>query len=199
MDLDTLDIRILKALQQDARLSFRELSRQTRASVPTVSAHVRRLERLGVLRGYRADVDPLQLGETSVFLVVEAPAGQTGRVASAIARLPEVRRSVETREGRIVAEAILPRETEVARFLGRVGKLRGVVAYEHHVASGRVKDEPRAHVAHGLQVLVTCFECGKTIEGAPVMRRLDRREHYFCCRTCEALFVDRYRRLKAAT
>jgi len=199
VDLDTLDIRILKALQQDARLSFRELSRQTRASVPTVSTHVRRLERLGVLRGYRADVDPLQLGETSVFLVVEAPAGQTGRVASAIARLQEVRRSVETREGRIVAEAILPRETEVAQFLRRVGKLRGVLAYEHHVASGRVKDEPRAHVAHGLQVLVACFECGKTIEGAPVMRRLDRREHYFCCRTCEALFVDRYRRLKAAT
>ena len=199
MDLDTLDIRILKALQQDARLSFRELSRQTRASVPTVSTHVRRLERLGVLRGYRADVDPLQLGETSVFLVVEAPAGQTGRVASAIARLQEVRRSVETREGRIVAEAILPRETEVAQFLRRVGKLRGVLAYEHHVASGRVKDEPRAHVAHGLQVLVACFECGKTIEGAHVMRRLDRREHYFCCRTCEALFVDRYRRLKAAT
>jgi len=199
VDLDTLDIRILKALQQDARLSFRELSRQTRASVPTVSTHVRRLERLGVLRGYRADVDPLQLGETSVFLVVEATAGQTGRVASAIARLQEVRRSVETREGRIVAEAILPRETEVAQFLRRVGKLRGVLAYEHHVASGRVKDEPRAHVAQGLQVLVACFECGKTIEGAPVMRRLDRREHYFCCRTCEALFVDRYRRLKAAT
>ena len=198
VDLDPLDIRILKALQDDARLSFRELSRQTRASVPTVSAHVNRLERLGVLRGYRADVDPLQLGETSVFLVVEAAAGQSGKVAFAIAKLPEVRRTVETREGRIVAEAILPRENEVARFLRKVGKLRGVVAYEHHVASGRVKDEPRAHVAHGVQVLVACFECGKTIEGAPVIRRLDRREHYFCCRTCEAQFVDRYRRLKAA-
>jgi len=198
VDLDPLDIRILKALQQDARLSFRELSRQTRASVPTVSAHVHRLERLGVLGGYRADVDPLQLGATSVFLVVEAAAGQTGKVASAIARLPEVRRTVETREGRIVAEAILLRENEAARFLRRVRKLRGVVAYEHHLASRRVKDEPRAHVAHGVQVLVACFECGKTIEGAPVIRRLDRREHYFCCRTCEAQFVDRYRRLKAA-
>src|SRR3989449_6884569 len=78
VDLNPLDIRILKALQDDARLSFRELSRQTRASVPTVSAHVRRLERLGVLRGDRADVDPLQLGETAVFLIVEPAAGQTG-------------------------------------------------------------------------------------------------------------------------
>src|SRR2546426_11991507 len=98
----------------------------------------------------------------------------------------------------MVEEAILPGESEAAWFLRRVGKLRGVVATEHYVASGRVKDEPRAHVAHGVQVLVACYECGKTIEGAPVVRRLDRREHYFCCRTCEAQFVDRYRRLKAA-
>src|SRR5881296_2376831 len=131
VDLDPLDIRILKALQDDARLSFRELGRQTRASVPTVSAHVHRLERLGVLRGYRAVVDPLQLGETSVFLVVEAAAGQMGKVAFAIAKLPEVRRSVETRDGRIVAEAILLRENRTARFIRKVGKLRGVVAYEH--------------------------------------------------------------------
>jgi len=199
VDLDPLDIRILKALQGDARLSFREIGRQTRASVPTVSAHVRRLEALGVVRGYRADVDPLQLGETSVFLVVEAALGQTQRVASAIARLPEIRRTVETRQGRIVAEAILPRESQAARFLRKLGNLRGVIAYEHHVASRRVKEEPRAHVAHGAQVLVDCYECGKTIEGASIIRRLDRREHYFCCRTCEAKFVERYQRLKAAT
>src|SRR5438093_10162818 len=156
--LEPLDNRILKALQDDARLSFRELGRQTRASVPTVSAHVHRLERLGVLRGYRADVDPLQLGETSVFLIVEPTAGQTGRVASAMAKLPEIRRTLETREGRIVAEAILLRENRTARFLRKVGKLRGVVAYAHHVASGRRKDEPRAHVAHGVHVRVAWFE-----------------------------------------
>lgn len=198
MDLDPLDIRILKALQDDARLSFRELSRQTHASVPTISVHVGRLERLGVLRGYRADVDPLQLGETSVFLILDAASGQSRRVASEIAKLPEVRRTMETREGQIVAEAILAREGDAPRFLRRLRKVRGVVAYEHYVASYRAKDEPRAHVAHGVQALVACYECGKTIEGAPVTRRLDRREHYFCCRTCETQFVDRYRRLKAA-
>src|SRR2546422_11250075 len=77
VDLNALDIRILKALQDDARLSFRELSRQTRASVPTVSTHVRRLERLGVLRGSRADSDPVELGETWVVIVVVAARCQT--------------------------------------------------------------------------------------------------------------------------
>src|SRR5437867_11424466 len=58
VDLDPLDIRILKALQDDARLSFRALSPQTRASVPTVSAHVRRPAPLGARRGSRTDVRP---------------------------------------------------------------------------------------------------------------------------------------------
>src|SRR2546422_6882070 len=74
VDLNPLDIRILKALQDDARLSFRELSRQTRASVPTVSAHVRRLERLGVLRGHRADGDPLQIRGALGVLLLQARA-----------------------------------------------------------------------------------------------------------------------------
>src|SRR3989449_11255000 len=68
VDLNALDIRILKALQDDARLSFRELSRQTRASVPTVSAHVHRLERLGGPRGHPADNEPPQPGGTSGFI-----------------------------------------------------------------------------------------------------------------------------------
>src|SRR2546429_4134343 len=67
VDLDPLDIRILKALQDDARLSFRGLSRQTRASVPTVSAHVHRLEPLRRPPGHPPGVHPLQLGQASAF------------------------------------------------------------------------------------------------------------------------------------
>lgn len=196
--MDSLDVRILKALQANARLSFCEIARRTGVSVPTVSARVGRLERLRIVRGYRADVDPLRLGETSVYLIVRAKAGKAKILARTIARFPEIRWAVETREGRIVAEAVLPRRRGIDRLLARLAKLREVVAYEHFVASARVKDQPRAHLASGALALVDCFECGKTIEGSPVVRRLDRREHYFCCRSCETLFVDRYHRLKAA-
>lgn len=198
MELDTLDVQLIKALQAEARLSFRELARRTGASVPTVSARVGRLERLGVLRGYRADVDPLRLGETSVYLVVRARPGQAQRLVRDVARFREIRWAVETREDRIVAEAVLPRTRGVDRLLKKLAKLQGVVAYEYFVASEWVKERPRARVHAGAKVLVTCFECGKTIESAPIIRRLDRREHYFCCRSCESLFVERYRRLKAA-
>ena len=50
--LDALDKRLLDELRRDARLSYRELARRTGTSAPTAGAHVRRMEQLGVIRGY---------------------------------------------------------------------------------------------------------------------------------------------------
>ena len=61
MQLDRTDTKIPRALQEDARRSFRELARRVGVSVPTVSAHVANLERLGVLSGYHATIDPEKL------------------------------------------------------------------------------------------------------------------------------------------
>lgn len=54
VDLDATDQAILALLREDARLSFRELSRRVGVSTPTIAAKVRRLEALGVIKGYRA-------------------------------------------------------------------------------------------------------------------------------------------------
>jgi Lrp/AsnC family leucine-responsive transcriptional regulator len=198
MELDALDVGILRALQDDARLSFRELARRTRSTTPTVSARVDRLESLGVLRGYRADIDPLRLGEASAFFVVRAAPGTSGRLAQTIASLPEVRRATETREGRIVAEAVFGRVAEARRFTNRLRRLRDVVGAERYLAKAHVKSEPRARIAPDAQVLPLCHECGQVVEGDPILRRLDGRRHYFCCPSCVALFVGRYERVKAA-
>ena len=60
--MDNVDWQIVDELQGDARLSFSELSRRVHLSTPAVSERVRRLERSGLIRGYRADVDPVAVG-----------------------------------------------------------------------------------------------------------------------------------------
>lgn len=59
---DDLDVRILEALQADARVSFSDLARQLSLSQPAISQRVRKLEEAGVIRGYHAEVDPAALG-----------------------------------------------------------------------------------------------------------------------------------------
>lgn len=70
--LDSLDTRILTELQQDARLSMRELGRRVGLSAPAVTERVRRLEDVGVVLGYGARVAAMPLGRAiTAFVGVE--------------------------------------------------------------------------------------------------------------------------------
>src|SRR5262249_41751272 len=60
--LDSIDWRILRELQTDARLSFNELARRIELSSPAVAERVRGMEDAGVIAGYHAQVDPGKVG-----------------------------------------------------------------------------------------------------------------------------------------
>jgi DNA-binding Lrp family transcriptional regulator len=62
IQLDAFDLRILTALQADARLTNAELAERVTLSASQCSRRRLRLERDGVVRGYRADLDPATLG-----------------------------------------------------------------------------------------------------------------------------------------
>lgn len=67
--LDRADWAVLRELQADARLSFNELARRVHLSGPSVAERVRRLERDGVITGYRAQVDPARTGQALTAFV----------------------------------------------------------------------------------------------------------------------------------
>ncbi len=196
MDLDRTDIEILRALQDDARRSYRDVARKIGVSVPTVSARVANLEQLGILKGYHASVDVERLGQVPLVLIVRCRPGAVDSVGETLASMPQVRWTVRTQGSRIVAEAVLLPSDSVGEFLGRIRRLRGVIDLERHLAAKRFKDAPRAIIAEGLQARLDCFECGKAIESEMVKRKLDGRNHYFCCSSCEAPYVQRYLRIR---
>ena len=66
MELDKTDVKILQALQEDARLSFRALARRIGVSVPTISARVSNLIQLGIITGFHAAVDSGRLKQARV-------------------------------------------------------------------------------------------------------------------------------------
>jgi len=60
--LDAMDLRLITALQEDARLSYRALGRHVGLSQPAVAERIRRLEEAGVITGYRGRVDRSRAG-----------------------------------------------------------------------------------------------------------------------------------------
>jgi Lrp/AsnC family leucine-responsive transcriptional regulator len=91
VEVDDLDLALLRALAADARQSQRALARQIDMSAPTVADRLARLERSGVIRGYRTDIDWAALGlPVVVYLAVTASAGMDlSEIIRQIGELPE--------------------------------------------------------------------------------------------------------------
>ena len=60
--LDPINLRLLRELQADGRLTVAELGRRISMSAPAVAERVQRLERAGVITGYHAAIDPRAVG-----------------------------------------------------------------------------------------------------------------------------------------
>lgn len=88
--LDDTGWQILTLLQENGRLSFAELGRRVGLSLPAVSERVRRLEEAGIIRGYRAELDPGKIGLPLTVFV---------RLVTTPAQYPRVRALVTERSG----------------------------------------------------------------------------------------------------
>jgi Lrp/AsnC family transcriptional regulator, leucine-responsive regulatory protein len=89
--LDDTGRDIVAILQREGRLPLAELGRRVNLSPPAVAERVRRLETAGVIRGYRADVDPAALGFTITAIINVLTRPDTfPQVIELAQRLPEV-------------------------------------------------------------------------------------------------------------
>jgi Lrp/AsnC family transcriptional regulator, leucine-responsive regulatory protein len=90
-ELDFVNRRLLRELEQDARLSIAELGRRLNLSAPAVAERMQRLERAGVITGYRAELDPKALGFPIAIVVRVRPASrQLHRIPELARETPEV-------------------------------------------------------------------------------------------------------------
>ncbi|MFJ4210848.1 Lrp/AsnC family transcriptional regulator [Paenarthrobacter sp. NPDC089675] len=92
VDVDLVDIQILRLLADDSRASQRQLAREVGMSAPAVGERIARLERLGVIRGYSVAVDWARLDYSmEVYLNILAVSGvNMGQLISDLNALPEV-------------------------------------------------------------------------------------------------------------
>jgi Lrp/AsnC family leucine-responsive transcriptional regulator len=89
--LDEVNVRLLDELHGDPRLSMSELARRVGMSAPAVTERVQRLERAGVITGFRMEVDPAALGMPVTALVRVRPGpGQLPKVVAAARDTPQV-------------------------------------------------------------------------------------------------------------
>ena len=89
--LDDTDRRILDALTRDGRMSMRTLAETLHISRANAYARVERLQSSGVIRGYRADVDPVLSGlGTSAYVTLNVRQADWRTIRQQLQALPGV-------------------------------------------------------------------------------------------------------------
>ncbi|RLP91492.1 MULTISPECIES: Lrp/AsnC family transcriptional regulator [unclassified Micromonospora] len=90
--MDAIDLSLVDLLRGNARLSYAELARQVGLSAPAVHERVGKLENSGVVRGYRADVEPeaIGLGVTALIGIVEDSGADSDDMLESLRVLPEI-------------------------------------------------------------------------------------------------------------
>ena len=89
--MDSIDWKILKQLQRDARISYAELGRRVGLTTPAVIERVRKLEDAGIITGYRAEIDAAKVGlPITAFIRMSITGVDYSRIIEVAENAPEV-------------------------------------------------------------------------------------------------------------
>jgi Lrp/AsnC family leucine-responsive transcriptional regulator len=150
--LDGFDRAILAALASEARISVTELARRIGLSKSPTQARLKRLEEGGIIRGYRASLDPIRLGLDHVAFVevrmLDTREPTLAKFNAAVAGIAEIEQ-VHLIAGNFdyllkVRTADMPRYRQV--LAEKISTLPGVSSTSTYVAMEAVKDDGLAEL-----------------------------------------------------
>lgn len=122
MSLDNLNWKILKCLQQNARLSNAEIGRQVGISSPAVSERIKKMEDFGIIEGYKAIVSPFDVGyQLKAIITLRAFMGKLKPFLNKVKTFDEVINCYRiTGDENIVMEVVLKNQKHLESFIDQL-------------------------------------------------------------------------------
>jgi len=196
LNLDDVDRKILRELQNDGRASFRDVSARISVSTPTVSSRVQAMVDVGLIRGYSTMLDAEMLGQVSVVLLVESKPADLDKVVEKIKDQELVRQIYVLSDSRVMCILSFYNQIKYQRFLESLASVPEITRMDNSMVMRVPKESPRAALTDEAGLLIRCYYCGHMMKDEGVKIKLDGKYHYLCCSVCERLYREKYEKLK---
>lgn len=148
MNLDKIDRKILSVLTEDGRASVESVAERVGLSPTPVRRRIRTLEDDGVIRAYRADIDPDKCGlDTQLYVFIKLKSHDRETIENfeaCVQRQPEFQRcALITGAHDYLLTIRIPGMKEYNRYIREIlGEFPGVFGIETSVVVGCIKDSP---------------------------------------------------------
>jgi len=144
MNIDSLNWKILKCLQENARQSNAEIGRQVGISSPAVSERIKKMEDLGVIQGYNTLVSPLEIGyQLKAIITMRAFMGKLKPFLDKVKTYDEVVNCYRiTGDENFVMEVVLKNQKHLEQFIDQLiiyGETKTQIVLSHVVKQKELK------------------------------------------------------------
>lgn len=140
--LDKTDIRILKLLANDSRISYAEIAREVHLSRMAVRERVMKMLEEGIVQRFTVQINSKKVGlNTPVFLKVKSVPSKLDEVAQELAKHPKIE-SVCTMTGKneLYADAFVEDTEKLEQFIiQEIYKIEGVIEVEYNIITKKYK------------------------------------------------------------
>ena len=144
MSVDSLNWKILKCLQQNARMSNAEIGRRVGVSSPAVSERIKKMEDAEIIQGYTTFVSPFELGyQLKALITLRAFMGMLKPFLEKVKTYDEVVNCYRiTGNENIVMEVVLKNQKHLEIFIDQLisyGETKTQIVLSHVVKHSEIK------------------------------------------------------------
>ncbi|SFH65722.1 Lrp/AsnC family transcriptional regulator, leucine-responsive regulatory protein [Pseudobutyrivibrio sp. OR37] len=137
-ELDDIDLKIIELLQENARISAKEIAQNVYLSSTSVATRIDNLMKKGIITGFRAQMNPLALGfYTKAFISVEVEPNQKKDFYPYVENIPNiVQCNCVTGDFSMLLEVMFHNTIELDQFIGelqRFGKTKTLIVFSTSV------------------------------------------------------------------
>ncbi|MBS7608633.1 MAG: Lrp/AsnC family transcriptional regulator [Candidatus Bathyarchaeia archaeon] len=127
--MDEVDQKILKLLQEDARLPFLEIAKKLKLSESTIRKRIQALKERGVIKRFTIEIDPAKIGLNTVAIVgIDVDPPKLLEVSQKLCEFKEIRCvATSTGDHMIMTEIWTKDGRELTRLISeKIGPIEGV-------------------------------------------------------------------------
>ncbi|MCF8273265.1 MAG: Lrp/AsnC family transcriptional regulator [Flavobacteriaceae bacterium] len=144
MIIDSLNWKILKCLQENARQSNVAIGKQVGVSSPAVSERIKKMEDAGIIQGYKTSISPLDVGyQLKALITLRAFMGMLKPFLEKVKTYDEVLNCYRiTGNENIVMEVVFKNQKHLESFIDQLivyGETKTQIVLSHVVKYNEVK------------------------------------------------------------
>ncbi len=199
-ELDEVDVKILKKLEEDGRMSFNLIASELEISPPTVKYRIDKLKKRGFIKKFTVilDINKFKKG-FFIFILAEAKFQKLDEIVAKLEKfdiIQEIYTSID--KNNLILKLFVEDNEELNHFIStELSQINDIEKFQSISVLKTIKKLTNPDVLKpGFGFKIICDYCNAEIKGTPIKAIVDKEEYYFCCETCKKVFLERLEKTK---